>query len=94
MLMERCSDGLNGAKDSQINLHVCLKAFILMFGLSGGHQTDEPTAAAQERADHQRDLSHEGKQEPQHRQLPGQVRGFIFLICILSCFSVKISIFK
>lgn len=68
-------DGPNGAEDSRINLQVCLKAFILMFGLSGGHQTDEPTAAAQERADHQRDLSHEGKQEPQHRQLPGQVRG-------------------
>lgn len=69
-------DRPNGAKDSRINLQSCLKAFILMFGLSGGHQTDEPTAAAQERADHQRDLSHEGKQEPQHRQLPGQVKSF------------------
>ncbi len=58
--------------ETLIHRQACLKAFILV-GLSGGHQTDEPTAAAQERADHQRDLSHEGKQEPQHRQLPGQV---------------------
>ena len=27
----------------------------------GGHQADEPAAAAQEGTDHQRDLSHEGK---------------------------------
>lgn len=68
---------------TRINLQVCLKAFLLMFDLSGGHQTDEPTAAAQERADHQRDLSHEGKQEPQHRQLPGQVKIYIPIYFLL-----------
>lgn len=40
---------------------------------SGGHQANEPAAAAQERADHQRDLGDEGKQKLQHSQLPGQV---------------------
>lgn len=42
--------------------------------LLGGHQADESPAAAQEGAHHQRDPGHEGKQEPQHSQLPGQVR--------------------
>lgn len=40
---------------------------------SGGHQADEPAAAAQERADHQWDLGDEGKQKLQYSELPGQV---------------------
>lgn len=39
----------------------------------GCHKTDEPAAAAQEGANHQRDSGDEGKQEPKHSQLPGQV---------------------
>ena len=41
----------------------------------GGHQADESLAAAQERADHQRDPRHEGKQAPQCGQLSGQLSG-------------------
>lgn len=41
---------------------------------TGRHQTDQPTKAAEEGADHQRDLSDEGAKEPQHSQLFRQVR--------------------
>lgn len=44
-----------------------------LFLFSGGHQANEPAAAAQERADHQWDLGDEGKQKLQHCELPGQV---------------------
>ena len=40
---------------------------------SGGHQADEPAAAAQERADHQWDSGDEGKQKLQYSELPRQV---------------------
>lgn len=45
----------------------------LRFLSSGCHQANEPAAAAQERADHQRDPGDEGKQKLQHSELPGQV---------------------
>lgn len=41
--------------------------------LSGGHQTDQPAKAAQERAYHQRNSRHEGTEESKHRQLLRQV---------------------
>lgn len=40
---------------------------------SGGHQADEPAAAAQERADYQWNLGDEGKQKLQYSELLGQV---------------------
>jgi len=42
--------------------------------LTGRHQTDQPPEAAEEGAHHQRDRRDEGDEEPQHRQLCGQVR--------------------
>ncbi len=39
----------------------------------GGNQADEPAAAAQEGAHHQRNHRHEGEQTSQRRQLPGRL---------------------
>lgn len=49
---------------------------------SGRHQTDELAAAAEKRADHQRDSGDEGKQKPKHCQLPGQVSSHSTLLVL------------
>lgn len=75
------------------------KTWILCTVVSGCHQTDQPSEAAQEGADHQWDSGDEGAEEPQHRQLFRQVtqgqpahprlKGTSVSLCVFVCVSVS-----
>lgn len=62
-------------QESEMDSLFLFPSFVIStrFCLSGGHQTDQPAKAAQERAYYQRNSRHEGTEESKHCQLLRQV---------------------
>lgn len=74
ILLYRCNYGFLSQPELLFFLkHIIIAHLHISFFTAGGYQTDQPTEAAKEGANHQWDPGYEGDEESQHRELLRQV---------------------